>query len=85
MDALHALMALLRLDRHGRDRPGLQPAQADGLAGLLAIAVGIILDPEQCLVDLADQLAGAVPGAQFQGAVGLDTRELADEERVLGE
>ena len=40
VDPLHPLVALLRLDRQGGDRARLQPAQADRLAGLLAVAVG---------------------------------------------
>ena len=71
VDALHALVALLRLDRQGGDRARLQPAQADRLAGFLAVAVGAVLDAPQRLVDLGDQLAGAVAGAQFQRPVGL--------------
>ena len=37
-------MALLRLDRERRDRARLQPLQRDRLAGLLAIAVGAVVD-----------------------------------------
>src|SRR5947207_1399193 len=65
------LVALLRLDRERRDRARLQPLQRDRLAGLLAIAVGVVLDALQRRVDLGDQLALAVAGAQFNGAVGL--------------
>src|SRR4051812_45014339 len=72
VDPLHAFVALLRLDRQRGDRPRLEPAQADRLAGLLAIAIGAVLDPLDRLVDLGDQLARAVPGAKFQRPVGLD-------------
>src|SRR5712675_109239 len=65
------LVALLRLDRERRDRARLQPLQRDRLAGLLAIAVGVVLDALQRRVDLGNQLALAVAGAQFDGAVGL--------------
>src|SRR6266566_9745205 len=65
------LVALLGLDRERRDRARLQPLQRDRLAGLLAIAVGVVLDALQRRVDLGDQLALAVAGAQFDGAVGL--------------
>ena len=78
MDPLHALVPLLRLDRHRGDRARLQAAQADRLAGLLAKAVGAVLDPLQRLVDLGDQLAGPVAGAQFQRPVGLDAGAVGD-------
>src|SRR6476646_8654172 len=69
IDLLAFLVALLRLDRERRDRARLQPLQRDRLAGLLAIAVGVVLDALQRRVDLGDQLALAVAGAQFDGAV----------------
>lgn len=40
----HALVTLLGLDAEGGDGAGFQSAQADGLAGLLAKAVGTGLD-----------------------------------------
>src|SRR3984893_14690874 len=64
-------VALLRLHRQRRDRAGFQPLQRDRLAGLLAIAVGVVVDALQRRVDLGDQLALPVAGAQFDGAVGL--------------
>ena len=64
--ALAALAALLGLDRQGGHRPGLQPLDADLFAGLQAVAVGAVLDALERFVDLADQLALAVAGAQFQ-------------------
>src|SRR6478609_3664158 len=70
IDLLAFLVALLRLDRERRDRARLQPLQRDRLAGLLAIAIGVVLDTLQRRVDLGDQLALAVAGAQFDGAVG---------------
>src|SRR5262249_39811975 len=54
-----------------RDRTGFQTTQADWLVGLLAIAIGTLLDPVEGIVDLADQLAFAVAGTQLQRAVGL--------------
>jgi len=44
------------------------PLERDRLAGLLAIAVGVVVDALQRGVDLGDQLALAVAGAQFDGA-----------------
>src|SRR5580692_12138059 len=71
IDALAAFVALLRLDRQRRDRPRLEPLDGDRLAGLLAIAVGAGLDARQRRVDLGDQLALPVAGAQLDGPVGL--------------
>src|SRR6185312_13655637 len=71
INLLALLVALLRLYREGCDRTGLEPLQRDRLAGLLAIAVGVVLDPLQRGVDLGDQLALAVAGAQLDRAVGL--------------
>src|SRR5713101_3810882 len=64
-------VALLRFHRQRRDRAGFQPLQRDRLAGLLAIAVGVVVDALQRRVDLGDQLALPVAGAQFDRAVGL--------------
>src|SRR5262249_24197772 len=57
---LSALMTLLRLERQGGDWSRIEPLQADGLAGLLAIAVSALLDAGERSVDLGDQLALAV-------------------------
>ena len=65
VDALVALVTLLRLERQGGDRAGLQALDGDGLAGLLAIAVGAVVDPADRSVDLGDQLALAVARAQL--------------------
>ena len=70
IDLLAFLVAFLRLHRERGDRAGFQPLQRDRLAGLLAIAVGVVLDALQRRVDLGDQLALAVAGAQFDRAVG---------------
>src|SRR6185437_2544712 len=67
--ALAALVALLRLQAQGRDRPRVEPAPTDRLCRHFAIAVGAILDPRQRLVDLRHQFALAVAGAQFERAV----------------
>src|SRR5258707_4484110 len=71
IDLLAFLVALLGLDRERRDRARLQPLQRDRLAGLLAIAVGVVLDALQRRVDLGDQLALAGAGAPFDCAGGL--------------
>jgi hypothetical protein len=57
IDFFALFVALLRLHRQRRDGPGFQPLQRDRLAGLLAIAVGIVVDALQRRVDLGDQLA----------------------------
>src|SRR5579863_7784964 len=43
--ALHALVALLRLDRQGGDRARLEPADADWLVGFLAIPESAAIEP----------------------------------------
>src|SRR5258705_3596537 len=70
IDLLALLVALLRLHRQRRDRPGFQPLQRDRLASLLAIAVGVVVDALQRRVDLGDQLALAVARAQIDRAGG---------------
>ena len=70
IDFLAFLVTLLGFHRQRRDRAGFEPLQRDRLAGLLAIAVGVVFDALQRGVDLGDQLALAVAGAQFDGAVG---------------
>src|SRR6202042_3966940 len=71
IDLLALLVTLLRLHRQRGDRAGFEPLQRDRLAGLLAIAIGVVVDALQRRVDLGDQLAVAVAGAQLDGAVGL--------------
>src|SRR5258707_12042438 len=71
VDALAALVALLRFDRQGREGPCLKALDRDWLAGLLAEAVRAVLDARQRLVDLCDQLALAVARAQLDCPVGL--------------
>src|ERR1700686_5665087 len=70
IDLLAFFVALLRFHRQRCDRAGFQPLQRDRLAGLLAIAVGVVLDTLQRGVDLGDQLALAVAGAQLDRAGG---------------
>src|SRR5215472_7097316 len=71
IDLLALLVALLRLDRERCDRAGLEPLQRDRLAGLLSIAVAVVLDALQGGVDLGDQLALAVAGPELDRAIGL--------------
>src|SRR5262245_10861256 len=71
IDALAPLVTLLRLDRQRRDRTRLEAAQRDRLAGLLAIAVGAVVDARERGLDLGDQLALAIACAQLDRAVGL--------------
>ena len=71
MDALAALVALLGFQAEGGDGTGLQAGQADGLAGLFAIAVRAVLDPAHGLVDLGDQLALTISRAQLQCTISL--------------
>src|SRR5215207_9533861 len=68
---LAALVALLGFEREGGDRAGVEPLQADRLAGLLAKAVAALLDARERSIDLGDQLALAVAGSQLQCPIGL--------------
>src|SRR2546430_16094113 len=72
--ALAALVALLRLDRQGGDGAGFQPPERDRLAGLLAEAVGAVVNALQRGVDLCDQLALAGARAPLDCAGGLGRR-----------
>src|SRR5246127_4581970 len=69
IDLFALLVALLRFHRQRRNGTGFQPLQRDGFPGLLAIAVGVVLDSLQRRVDLGDQLALAGAGTQFNGTV----------------
>src|SRR5439155_6075843 len=70
LNLLAPLVTFLRFPRQRCNRASLQPLERDRLAGLLAIAVGVVLDALQRGVDLGDQFALAVAGAQFDGAIG---------------
>ena len=71
IDFFAPLVALLRLDRQGRDRTGVEALQRDRLTGLLAVSVGAVVDALQRRIDLGDQLALAVAGPKLYGAIGL--------------
>ena len=58
-------MALLGFQAQCRNRAGFEAADADRLAGLLTIAVTAVFDAGDGGVDLGDQLALAVAGAQL--------------------
>lgn len=68
---LRLFVPFLRFKGHGGDWPCLQSPQADGLAGLFAIAVLIGFDPGDGLIDLVDQLSRPVPRPEFQRVIGL--------------
>src|SRR3712207_5418233 len=65
------LVPLLRFHRQCGDRPGDEPFQTDRLSRLLAVAVGALFDPPQSRINLADELALAITGAQLDRAVRL--------------
>jgi hypothetical protein len=67
-------VALLRLYGKRGNRAGIKPAQRNRLAGFLAVAVTAIFDPLQRSFDLGNQLALAVPGAQFERPVRFGRR-----------
>src|SRR5690606_34383980 len=70
IDFLAAFVALLRLDRQGGDRTGIEALQRDRLSRFLAITVGAFIDALQGGIDLGDQLALAITGAKLDRAVG---------------
>lgn len=70
VDPLVPLMALLRFERQCGDGAGFQPLQRDRFPGFLAIAVAAVVDPRDGGVDLGDQFALPVAGAEFDGPVG---------------
>src|SRR5688572_284523 len=68
---LAALVALLGFQRERGNGSRLEPFQADGLARLLAEAVGALLDARQRGIDLGDQLALAIAGPELERPIGL--------------
>src|SRR4029077_684680 len=74
VEPLLLLPAGLGLDGKGRRRPRDQPSDLYGLSGLLAIAVGALVDAAQRLVDLLEQLSLAIPGAELERVLLLDRR-----------
>ena len=70
VDLFAPLVAFLRFEGHGGDRACIEALQADRLAGFLAVAVGAIVDAGDGGVNLGDELALAIAGAQFQRAIG---------------
>src|SRR5690554_3292645 len=69
IDLFAPLVHLLGLQAQRGDGACVEPGDADGLAGFLAIAIRAVLDAFQGGIDLGDQLALAVAGAQLQRAV----------------
>src|SRR5262249_17389844 len=68
---LATFVTLLGLERQRSDGSRIEPLEPDGLAGLLAVAVGALLDARERRVDLGDQLALPITRPKLQGAVGL--------------
>src|SRR5262249_7371930 len=66
VDALAPLVALLGFDAQSGNRTRIKALQADRLAGLLAIAVGALIETGNGSVDLGNQLALAVTGAKVE-------------------
>src|SRR5687767_11269429 len=64
------LPTLLRIQRALGGKAGFQALQADLFAGIDAKTVITIVEALERAVDLADQLAVAVAGAQFQRVLG---------------
>src|SRR5262249_9469190 len=74
IDPLAPLVTFLRLDRERGDGARLEPLERNRLAGLLAIAVGAVLEAGERRVDLGDQLALAVARPPPDRPVGLRGR-----------
>src|SRR5579884_1497028 len=70
VDAFAALVTLLRFNGQRGDRPRIEALQRDRLAGFLAITIGAVVEPAQCLLDFRDQLALTIAGPQFDRAIG---------------
>ena len=64
-------MPLLGLQAQSRHRPRIEALHADGLARLLAIAVGATLDALKSRIYFCDQFALPVAGAEFDSAIRL--------------
>jgi hypothetical protein len=84
VDALAPLVALLGFQAERGDRAGFEAGDADRLAGLLAETVRSILDPAKRLIDLGNQLALAIPGAEFKSPISLGRRAIGEVRVVLG-
>src|SRR5579871_1167854 len=83
VDAFAAFVAFLRLDGERGDRARFQAFEGNRLARFLAVAVGPVFDALQRRIDLGDELALAVAGAQFYGAVGLRGRTVGQIGMIL--
>src|SRR5206468_3911588 len=71
-------MALLRLERHGRDRPSFEPTQRDRLAGHFTIAIFTLVKTADRAIDLGNELALAVAGTKLDRPIGLARRAIGD-------
>lgn len=71
IDAFAPFVTLLCFQRQRGDGTRIQSLQADRLSGLLAVSVAAILDAGEGRIDLGDELALTVAGAQFECAVCL--------------
>src|SRR5690606_22526393 len=74
INLLASLVHLLGFKPQRCDRPCVEAGQPDRLAGFLAEAVGPVIDPLERGVDLGDQLALPVAGAQFKRPVAFRRR-----------
>src|SRR4051812_7366473 len=66
VELLHALSTFLRLDRERGHRSREQARDADRLAGLLAVAIGAVVDHAKGFFDLLEKLAFPVARAQLE-------------------
>jgi hypothetical protein len=84
VDAFATFVAFLGFEAERRRGPRVQSGQADRLAGLLAIAVGAVLDAAQGLVDLGDQLPLAIAGAKLKRPISFRGRAIGEIGVILG-
>src|SRR4051812_2067731 len=83
IDLLAALVHFLRLEAERRDGPRIEPRNADRFARFLAIAVGPIVDPLECSIDLGNQLALAVARPELKRTVAFRRSAIGHVRMVL--
>src|SRR5690348_10524384 len=76
--ALDALVALLRFQSHRRDWTGFQPAERDRLASHFAIAIFAFVEATDRAIDLGNELALPVAGAELDTPIGLARRTVSN-------
>ena len=65
MDLFGTFVTFLRFEAEGRGRTGFEATKTDGLAGIIAIAIGALIDPANGRINLRDQFTLTITGAQL--------------------